>query len=371
MTNHHVTFLEIDSRALISNVQYFKSKLHKGTKMLAVVKATGYGSSDILVAKTLEKEVDYFAVAYTDEGIRLREQGITLPILVLHPQKQNLSLIVDYQLEPNCYSFLILDSLKEVLKDKKVEKYPIHLKVNTGLNRLGFDIGDMVDIETFLKDNPQIEVRSILSHIAASEDLNEREFTLEQIDKFNHFFEKLTQDFSFDKQPFRHMTNTSGILNYASEAQFEMVRLGIGMYGFDNEPVIIDRLENVLCLKSVISQIHTVNKGQSVGYNRAFTTTQTSRIATIPIGHADGYSCHLGQGKGYVFINGQKAFIVGNVCMDIIMVDVTDIPCEENDEVIIYKDQHHIEDLAKRANTISYEILTMIGQRVRRVLVGL
>ncbi len=234
MTNHHVTFLEIDSNALISNVRYFKSKLHEKTKMLAVVKATGYGSSDVLVAKAIEKEVDYFAVVYADEGIRLREQGITLPILVLHPQKENLSLIVDYQLEPNCYSFLILNTLKKVLKDKKVEKYPIHLKVNTGLNRLGFDKNDINEIVAFLADCPQVEVCSIFSHIAASEDLDEREFTLEQINKFKHFFKDITQKFPFEKQPFRHMTNTSGILNYASEAQFEMVRLGIGMYGFDN-----------------------------------------------------------------------------------------------------------------------------------------
>ncbi len=369
MVNHHSTFLEINKEALISNVRYFKSKLHKETRMLAVVKATGYGSSDVLVAKTLEKEVDYFAVAYTDEGIRLREEGITLPILVLHPQKDNLSLLVDYQLEPNCYSFAILKALKKVLQNKEKSKYPIHLKVNTGLNRLGFDIDDIGEIVTFLQESPQVEVLSVFSHIAASEDLDERAFTLQQIEKFNRFFKKITQEFSFEKRPFRHMTNTSGILNYASEAQFEMVRLGIGMYGFDNEPFITDRLKNVLCLKSVISQIHTVKKGESVGYNRAFVCKRDTKIATIPIGHADGYSRHLGQGRGYVFINGEKAFIVGNVCMDIIMVDVTEIPCEEYDEVIIYKDQYHIEDLAKRANTISYEILTMIGQRIRRFLI--
>ncbi len=369
MSNHHVTFLEINKEALLSNVQYFKSKLHKETKLLAVVKATGYGSSDILVAKSLQQEIDYFAVAYTDEGIRLREQGITLPIIVLHPQKTNVSLMIDYDLEPNCYSFSFLSALKKAVQDKNIKKYPIHLKVNTGLNRLGFDRNDMSELVEFLENNSEIEVKSILSHIAASEDLNEQEFTLQQIASFNHFFEEITQKFPFQKTPFRHMSNTSGILNYAPQAQFEMVRLGIGMYGFDNNAEIDKNLKNVLCLKSVISQIHTVEKGQSVGYNRGFITTQKTRIATIPIGHADGYSRHLGKGKGYVFINGKKAFILGNVCMDIIMVDVTDIACEESDEVVIYKNQQHIEDLAKRANTISYEMLTMIGQRIGRVLV--
>ncbi len=369
MTNHHVTFLEIDKDALISNVRYFKSKIRKETKLLAVVKATGYGSSDVIVSKALEKEVDYFAVAYADEGIRLREQGITLPIIVLHPQKENLGVLIEYQLEPNCYSFSLLSALINVIKDRNIQSYPIHLKVNTGLNRLGFDERDIDEIVNFLEEDSQVEVRSILSHIAASEDANEQEFTLHQIASFTAFFEKITQKFTFQKIPFRHMTNTSGILNYAPEAQFEMVRLGIGMYGFDNNAEINTNLKDVLCLKSVVSQIHTVEKGQSVGYNRAFTALRTTRVATIPIGHADGYSRHLGQGKGYVFIGGQKAFVVGNVCMDIIMVDVTDISCSEGDEVVVYKDRQHIEDLAKKANTISYEMLTMIGQRIRRIVV--
>lgn len=366
MENNHVTKLEIDLTAIDFNFNYFKSKLYKNTKVLVVVKAFGYGSNAIEIAKFLEPKVDYFAVAYLDEGIALRNAGIETPILVLHPQKINFEKIINFNLEPNIYSVTSLKAFIEVSKKLKIEKYPIHIKFNTGLNRLGFTKNDLLEISTLINNQKEVVVKSIFSHVAASEDLNEREFTLQQINTF----QSLSIEFckQLNTKPFKHMLNTSGILNYASEAQFDMVRLGIGLYGYANSIDTTEKLKNVLTLKSVISQIHTIEKGETVGYNRAFKATSNMKTATIPIGHADGISRQLGNGIGYVYINNKKAVIVGNVCMDMIMVNISGIDCSEGDEVIIYKNQQHVEDLAKSINTIPYEILTAISQRVRRVL---
>jgi len=366
MKNNHVTTLEIDLNAIDFNFNYFKSKLHKTTKVLIVVKAFGYGSSSVKIAKYLETKVAYFAVAYLDEGIALRNAGIKTPILVLHPQKNNFKKIIEYNLEPNIYSLHLLNSFIEVAEELELKNYPIHLKFNTGLNRLGFTENNISEISSIVNNQETIIIQSVFSHIAASEDLNEREFTLQQITKFNTISSTLIQQLK--NTPFKHMLNTSGILNYASEAQFDMVRLGIGLYGFGNEESQTKNLKNVLNLKSVISQIHTIEEGETVGYNRAFKATSTIKTATIPIGHADGVSRQLGNGIGYVYINNKKAPIVGNVCMDMIMVNISEINCSEGDEVLIYKNQQHIEALAKAINTISYELLTAISQRVRRVL---
>jgi len=364
MGNNHVTSLKIDLNSINHNLNYFKSKLKTDTKVLVVVKAFGYGSDATQIAKFLESKVDYFAVAYLDEGIALRNAGIKTPILVLHPQKSNLLKIYEYNLEPNIYSISLLKSLLELVKIKNLKKIPIHLKFNTGLNRLGFSKTNISEIETLINCQTEVFIKSIFSHIAASEDLNEREFTLQQINDFKSIDLELTSQ--LNHKPFRHMLNTSGIINYANEAQFEMVRLGIGLFGFGNDVNETKKLKNVLTLKSVISQIHTIHKGESLGYNRSFKATSTIKSATIPIGHADGISRQLGKGVGYVFINNKKAPILGNVCMDVIMVNITDIDCNEGDEVIIYKTQEHIDHLAKAINTIPYELLTAISQRVNR-----
>ena len=366
MENNHVTVLNIDLNAVDFNLNYFKSKLKETTKLLVVVKAFGYGSSATKIAKHLAKKVDYFAVAYLDEGIALRNVGIENPILVLHPQKQNLEKIIEHCLEPNIYAGALLNSFIAIAKTKKLTNYPIHLKFNTGLNRLGFTKNDIPELVSTMNKQQHIEVSSIFSHIAASEDLNERNFTFQQIDLFKNISSELIS--KLKNTPFQHMLNTSGILNYAEEAQFDMVRLGIGLYGFGNDEKETKKLKSALQLTSVISQIHTIKKGESVGYNRAFKATKTIKTATIPIGHADGISRQLGNGIGYVFVNNQIAPIVGNVCMDMIMVDVTEINCNENDIVEVYKNQLHIEDLAKKSNTIPYELLTAISQRVNRTL---
>ncbi len=365
MENNNVSVLEIDLNSVAYNLDYFKSGLHKNTKVLVVVKAFGYGSSSVKIAKFLDTNVDYFAVAYLDEGIALKNAGIETPILVLHPQKNNLEKIIDYNLEPNIYSLNLLNSFIELVKLSSIEYYPIHIKFNTGLNRLGFTKNDIPEIARIINSQNKVEVISAFSHIAASEDLNEREFSMRQINSFKSIWTEFNG--LLKNTPFKHMLNSSGIINYTPEAQFDMVRLGIGLYGFANDEKETKNLKNVLTLKSVISQIHTIEKGETVGYNRAFKAESILKTATIPIGHADGISRQLGNGVGYVYIHDKIAPIVGNVCMDMVMVNVTNIACNEGDEVVINKNQQHVEHLAKAINTISYELLTAISQRIKRV----
>lgn len=361
------TILEIDLKALEHNYYYLKSKLKPTTKFLAVVKAFGYGSDTVIVAKHLEKlAVDYFAVAYTEEGISLRDAGITTPILVLHPQPVNFEQIIDRCLEPNLYNARALKYFISIAEKKVQKDYPVHIKFNTGLNRLGFWENDVTYVTDQLKSSSSVKVKSIFSHLAASEDLNEKEFTLKQINTFKKIASEFDQKIGY--QPLHHQLNTSGVLNYADVAQFDMVRCGIGLYGFGNDECFTAQLQNVFSLKSVISQIHKIEPNESVGYNRAFKAEAYMKTATIPIGHADGIHRALGNGKGYVTINGKKASIIGNVCMDMVMVNITDIDCKEGDEVLIYDSQKTINELAKKANTISYELLTAISQRIRRTV---
>ncbi|PHR73639.1 MAG: alanine racemase [Lutibacter sp.] len=363
MENHNVTKLQIDLNAARFNLDYFKGKLQKNTKILVVVKAFGYGSDAIKIAKSIQDSVDYFAVAYTDEGIALRKAGINTPILVLHPQIANLELIVENCLEPNLYSFSILNAFLAVTNAQKLTDYPIHIKFNTGLNRLGFKADEVSTITKKIRKNKFVKVASIFSHLAASEDKNERDFSIQQIT----LFEKIAIDFEqkIGYKPTLHLCNTSGIINYP-QAHYDMVRLGIGLYGFGNDENETSKLKNVIALKSVISQIHTIKKGESIGYNRAFIADKEVKTATIPIGHADGISRKFGNEVGYVTINNQKALIIGNVCMDMIMVAISNIDCNEGDEVVIFDSQQTVEKLAKDTNTISYELITAISQRVKR-----
>lgn len=359
------TILEIDLKALKHNFEYLNSKIKSSTKFLAVVKAFGYGSEAVEISKYLQDlDVDYFAVAYTNEGVILRDAGITKPILVLHPQPVNFKLLIDRCLEPSLYSPKIL---KEFILAAKIEKqtdYPVHIKLNTGLNRLGFWENDVDYISKKDKGTSAIKIKSIFSHLAASEDLKEKEFTENQINSFKSISKNLIDSLGY--RPFLHICNTSGILNYPN-AHFNMVRSGIGLYGFGNSEEENKNLIPIATLKSVISQIHLIEKGESVGYNRGYLSDSFKKIATLPIGHADGIGRQYGHGKGYVTINGGKAPIVGNVCMDMIMVNITDINCKEGDEVIIFGKKNTAEELGKTTNTISYEVLTSVSQRVKRV----
>lgn len=361
------TLLEIDLNALKHNFDYLKSQLQGNTKFLAVVKAFAYGNDANEIASFLQGlEIDYFAVAYVKEGLALRNAGITKPILVLHPQTINFDELIENCLEPSLYSWKILNEFIKVAESKSQKDYPVHVKFNTGLNRLGFWETDVDAIISKIEMSSAIKVTSVFSHLAASEDLDEKEFTLQQIQSFKKITKDILSKLGFS--PMLHLCNTSGILNYP-EAHFDMVRSGIGLYGFGNSKEESANLKPIASLKTIISQIHTIEKGESVGYNRAFTSDDFKKTATLPIGHADGISRIYGNSKGYVTINGEKAPIIGNVCMDMIMVDVTGIDCNEGDEVIVFGPESSAEDLAESANTISYELITSISQRVKRILI--
>ena len=360
------TILEIDLSALTYNFKYLKSKLQPQTKFLAVVKAFAYGSDSVEIAKHLQKlDVDYFAVAYAKEGVTLRDAGITKPILVLHPQPINFKTIIEKCLEPSIYSPKILNEFINVAEEQAQTNYPVHIKFNTGLNRLGFWENDVDLIVSKLKATKSIIAKSVFSHLAASEDENEIDFTHQQIETFKTIAKELENKIGYS--PWLHLCNTSGVLNYP-EAHFDMVRCGIGLYGFGNSAKEDETLKPIANLKSVISQIHQIEEGETVGYNRSFKSQGLEKTATIPIGHADGISRIYGNGNGYVIINGNKAPIIGNVCMDMIMVNITDINCKEGDEVIVFDSRNKASNLAESANTISYEIITSISQRVKRSL---
>lgn len=368
MPKANETVLEIDLGALTHNFNYLKSNLKTSTKFLAVVKAFAYGSDSIAIAKQLEKlNVDYFAVAYADEGVALRDAGITKPILVLHPLPVSFKTIINRCLEPSLYSAKVLKEFLNVAEDLKQKEYPVHIKFNTGLNRLGFWENDVDYIVSKLKASNSVNVKSLFSHLAASEDPNERQFTLGQIEKFKKISEIFETKLGY--RPWLHICNTSGLLNYP-EAHLDMVRCGIGLYGFGNSSKVDNKLKPVATLKSVISQIHKVEKDETVGYNRVYKSKGFEKTATIPIGHADGITRIYGNKKGFVFINGAKAPIIGNVCMDMIMVNITGIDCKEGDEVIIFNGLYKASSLAESSGTISYEILTAISQRVTRKIIS-
>lgn len=360
------TVLEIDLNALKHNFDYLKSKLKNDTKILAVVKAFAYGSDPNVIANYLQElNVDYFAVAYVNEGVALRDAGITVPILVLHPQAVNFKTLIARCLEPSLYNAKVLNEFIEIASSEEQINYPVHIKFNTGLNRLGFWENDVDYVCSKLKNTTTVKVKSIFSHLAASEDITEAKFTQHQIKCFNTISESFSKEIGY--HPLRHMTNTSGIINYP-EAHFEMVRTGIGLYGFGNSKIEDNKLKPVATLKSVISQIHNIEPNETVGYNRAYVSKKFERTATIPIGHADGIGRQYGNNKGYVTIHGKKAPIIGNVCMDMIMVNITDIECNEGDEVIIFGKQPNASEFAGTANTISYEIITAISPRVKRLI---
>lgn len=358
------TVLEINLKHLEHNYHYLRAKLHPETKFLAVVKAFAYGSDAVEVAQRLQSlGVDYFAVAYVREGVQLRNAGITMPILVLHPQAINFDELIERCLEPSLYSPMIFREFLEAAKKHQQKEYPVHIKFNTGLNRLGFWENDIDYIFTKLKERKEIKIVSIFSHLAASEDLNEKDFTLNQIRSFNTIVTEF--DKKIGREPFKHLLNTSGIINYP-QAQLDMVRSGIGLYGYGNTAKIDKELKPVATLKTIISQIHKIEPGETVGYNRAFTSKGYQITATLPLGHADGIGRQYGNGKTYVTVNGQKALIIGNVCMDMIMIDITNIDCKEGDEVVIFGEDLTAEDFASTSKTISYELITGISQRVKR-----
>ncbi|WP_281238570.1 bifunctional UDP-N-acetylmuramoyl-tripeptide:D-alanyl-D-alanine ligase/alanine racemase [Flavobacterium praedii] len=361
----HETVLEINLNAISHNFNFFKSKLKPNTKMMAMVKAFGYGSGGFEIAKLLEHhKVDYLGVAFADEGISLKTAGIKLPIMVLNPENTSFPAIIQHQLEPEIYSIKGLNAFLKIAEQKKLKDFPIHIKLDTGMHRLGFEANTIDGLITTLKGNHSVKVKSILSHLATSDDLQHIDFVTYQI----NLFEKLSSQLMNELQitPIRHILNTSGISNFP-QAQYDMVRLGIGLYGVSNDPKEQKYLENVGTLKSIISQIRTIQSGESVGYGRRFIANRESRIATIPIGYADGIARSWGNGVGFVTIKNKKAPILGSVCMDMLMADVTEIDCKEGDSVVIFGESPTVTYMAEQLKTIPYEIMTSISQRVKRV----
>ena len=361
----HETVLEINLNAIIHNLNYYKSKLKPNVKMMVMVKAFGYGNGGFEIAKLLEHlMVDYLGVAFADEGIALKTSGISLPIMVLNPETSSFKAIIDHGLEPEIYSFKGLQAFLKIAQDKNLKDYPIHIKIDTGMHRLGFEASHIPELISILSKTKNIKIASILSHMATSDSQEHLEFSQFQIKLFDELSLKIINALKIN--PIRHLLNTSGISNF-SESQFDMVRLGIGLYGISNDKNEQCYLENVSTLKSIISQIRTIQKNESVGYGRRFIADKTTKIATIPIGYADGISRSWGNGLGFVTINNKQAMIVGSICMDMLMVDITDINCSEGDAVIIFGENPTVNFMADFLKTIPYEILTSVSQRVKRV----
>ncbi len=364
----HETVLEINLNAIIHNYNYYRSKIKSDTKIMAMVKAFSYGSGSFEIANILQfHRVDYLAVAYADEGIELRKAGITMPIMVMNPEEQSYDAMIQYNLEPEIYSFRVLSLFEETLKRNErtsIEPIPIHLKLDTGMHRLGFEENDINELIVRIKNNKHIVVKSVFSHLAASDEPEHDDFTWTQIKKFNLMSEQIKKHFSYSIM--KHILNSAGISRFP-DAQFEMVRLGIGLYGIGSSKSEQNQLQNVSTLKTSISQIKNIAANDSIGYSRKGFAKQDMQIATVPIGYADGLSRKLSNGKGKMIVNGKPAPIVGNVCMDMCMIDITNINVNENDEVIVFGDAQPIAKIAEDVGTIPYEILTNVSRRVKRI----
>ncbi len=361
----HETVLEINLNAIVHNLNFYKSRLKPETKIMVMVKAFGYGSGSYEIAKALShQKVDYLGVAFADEGIALRNAGISIPIIVMNPESSAFAAMAAYNLEPEVYSAKELRAFIAVAQQKNLSNYPIHIKLDTGMHRLGFIENQLDELIDLLKNNNLVSVKSIFSHLSSSDVPDYRDFTLGQIDTFERWSARLMNELEI--QPLRHILNTSGIYNFP-QAQYDMVRLGIGLYGVGNDETERRQLETVGTLKTVILQIKDIAPGESIGYSRRFITPENIRIATLPIGYADGIPRAWGNQKGYVTINGKKAVITGTISMDMMMVNVTGIDCKEGDRAVIFGSSPTVVEMAQALGTIPYEILTSISQRVKRV----
>ena len=359
----HETILEINLNALVDNLNYYRSKLNQGTKMVCMVKASAYGAGSYEIAKTLQDHrVDYLAVAVADEGSELRKAGITSSIMIMNPELTAFKTMFDYKLEPEVYNFHLLNELIKAAEKEGVTNFPIHIKLDTGMHRLGFAPSEIPELIHRLKRQAAVVPRSVFSHLVGSDSSQFDTFTRRQIETFEKASDELQAAFPY--KIIRHICNTAGIERYPG-AQFDMVRLGIGLYGVN--PYTNEMLHNVSTLKTTILQIRDVPQEETVGYSRKGRLSRDSRIAAIPIGYADGLNRHLGNGNAYCMVNGQKAPYVGNICMDVCMIDVTDIECKEGDKVIIFGDDLPVTVLADVLHTIPYEILTSVSNRVKRV----
>lgn len=363
MTKTHETVMRINLSALTDNVRHFKTLLRSDTKLICMVKAFAYGAGPIEVSRCLQKNglADYLAVAVADEAAELRQAGINLPIIVMDPEEAALEKIIENNAEPNIYSFASLDNFIRAVKNAGIEYYPIHIKIDSGMHRLGFEIKDMPALVEKLNGQKRVKVSSVFSHLAGADEQQWDGFTLSQINRF-----KDCADILCDTLPYpvnKHILNSAGIERF-SDYQFDMCRLGIGMYGFSFAGA---NLRNVCTLKTTLLSVKTVRAGESIGYGRHTFLQEDRQIAVIPIGYADGFDRRLGNYGGEVLVRGKRCPVVGNVCMDLAMIDVTGADAQSGDEAVVFGDELSVEELAQRLNTITYEILTSVSRRVNRI----
>jgi alanine racemase len=361
----HQTVLEINLNAITHNLNSYQQLLNPGVKLMAMVKAFSYGSGGFEIANLLQfHRVDYLGVAYADEGVELRKAGITLPIMVMNAEEVTYDVLVQHNLEPELFSFGILSTFKDYLVRNGIPDYPVHIKLDTGMRRLGFEQKDIEELCSRLKSTSAFKIQSVFSHLAASDSVLHDDFTNAQAKAFLEGCTRIQQITGYTF--LRHIANTSAIHRH-KDLQFDMVRLGIGLYGVDADPVVQQQLKNVTTLKTTISQIKKIKAGESVGYSRKGMATSDSVIATVRVGYADGYPRLLSNGVGKMLVNGKLVPVIGNVCMDMTMLDISGVDAKEGDEVIVFGEALPVNEMAVLAQSIPYEILTGISQRVKRV----
>lgn len=361
----HSTVLEINLDALTHNLNYYKSKLNPGVEIMAMVKAFAYGSGSVEIARWLQfHKVNYLAVAYADEGAILRSHNVEIPIMVMNPTPETFDKIISYNLEPEIYSISILKSLLEYLENQE-EVVSAHLKIDTGMRRLGLDKLELEEAKPYLQDK-KLKIESVFTHLAAQENPKEDKFTGEQVADFESLYEEIVGWLHY--KPKRHVLNSAGALRFP-EFQFERVRLGIGLYGIDPAKQGHELLP-VATFRTIISQVKNIKEGESVGYSRSWKAPKDMKIATIPVGYADGFDRRFSNGVGHVIVNGKEAKVIGHVCMDMTMIELGDIEAGEGDSVIIYGPGNTVQDMAEKIGTIPYELLTGIGDRVKRIFVS-
>ena len=362
----HETVLEINFNHLINNFNHYRSMIKPETKLMVMVKAFGYGSGNYEVSNILQfHRADYLTVAFADEGVELRRAGINLPIMVMSPEINSYDNIIKYHLEPEVFSFRNLELIERTLAVTGVTSpLNVHVKLDTGMHRLGFSLKELPELIRRIQANPLIHVRSVFSHLATADNPEEDDFTMSQIRVFEQGSQMIVDAFPY--KVLRHILNTAGITRF-TKYQFDMVRLGIGLYGVPTCKADEGVLETVVSLKTTINQIKEVPAGDSIGYNRHGRAVHDMRIGIVPIGYADGLSRLLGNGNGKFYINGQQVPIVGDICMDMCMLDLTGVEAKEGDIVVVFDAEHSINDIAKACQTIPYEVMTRISQRVKRV----
>lgn len=364
----HSVELEIRLNSLKHNLEVYRGMLKPETKAMAMVKAFGYGTGDYELAHKLQQSgIDYLAVAFTDEAVALRKKGISVPILVLNPERAGYESLIKHKLEPEIYSFDMLIEFNEFLSESHMTEelpYPIHINLDTGMHRLGFEEDHLATLIQFLKEQSSIRVKSIFTHLSSADMEEGRSFSLEQIEKFNSMFDQITSQLLY--KPMKHVLNSAGLENFP-EHQYDMVRLGIGLYGVSGRVDVQKKLEQVASLRARVLQIKRLKKGEPVGYSRAFVADRNTSIATISLGYADGLNRSLSRGVGALYIHGKRCPIVGNICMDMTMIDIADLNVKPGDEVEIFGNNISLSELANKMGTIPYEALSSVASRVKRI----